>query len=233
MCAIIRKIVNQAHLTFKNQNVNHQYTPNMQKLLSLTDTLKANDVGLSEQGDALKTLPDYIRAPICHINIIESAHITVSIFIVRKGMKLPLHDHPGMTGIIKVLYGSLKITSYKAAKGCLSLAEHSSLSTIPVSKLPDVVLTPASGCQVLNPHQGNFHAVHSVDEDAAMFDILAPPYDETRECNFYREYPEEFAGKDNVFRLLQRITQPSSFYCDQLPYTGPSLEGIIDDDEEL
>lgn len=236
MCAIIKKIVRQARITFKHQD--KQYASNIDKLLALTGSLTASDVGLSSRGDTLTTLPYGRHAPICHINVLEHADVTVSIFIVRKGMKLPLHDHPGMTGVIKVLYGTLKITSYKATNGCLSLDEHSSLNIIPVTKLPDVILTSSSDCQLLTPHIGNFHTIQSVGADAAMFDILSPPYDENRECNFYREIPQENKNNDtgtntdgNCVVYLQRISQPSSFYCDQLPYTGPSIEVLSDDEE--
>lgn len=169
----------------------------------------------------------------------------MSIFIIRKGMKLPLHDHPGMTGIIKVVYGTIKITSYKARDRVLTLEEHSNLNAIPVTRLPDVVVDSSSDCQVLNPYDGNFHMLQSVGDDAAMFDILAPPYDENRECNFYREvvYSDEDDRASGSSGLtdglsegedlyLQRIPQPMSFYCDQLPYMGPSLEDLLSDEEE-
>jgi len=235
MC-VIKKIVNQAHLTFKLKHGDKRYAANLDKLVALTGSLKATDVGLSSKGDTVATHPYKLRAPICHINILESADVTISIFIIRKGMNIPLHDHPGMTGLIKVLYGTLKITSYKATDRCLSLEEHTSLNTISVEKLPDVILTPSSpGCQVLTPHIGNFHSVQSIGEDAAMFDILAPPYDENRECNFYRENEHTGVQTNGVEHAgtttLRRIYQPSSFYCDQLPYTGPRLDVVGEDDE--
>jgi len=217
----------------------HQQNPQLQQLIALTNNIKAADVGLPDEAATLRRLLFRLNAPICHINIMDSPRFTMSIFIIRKGMKLPLHDHPGMTGIIKVLYGTIKITSYRARgrDNALTLDEHSNLMEIPVTRHPDVIVDPSSDCQVLTPYVGNFHTLQSVGDDAAMFDILAPPYDEQRECNFYHEVPtvdvcgEDGATGTDVF--LQRIPQPPSFYCDQLDYMGPSLEGFALADERV
>ena len=84
-----------------------------------------------------------------------------------------------------------------------------------------------------------------MDEDAAMFDILAPPYDEQRECNFYREISKPPSPRGCCARgsgesgrsgpeevVLQRIPQPATFYCDQLPYMGPCLDDVMSADED-
>ena len=233
MCAIINKITTQAFRTFRYRDKNC-YASNFEKLLTLTQGLNATDVGLSPNGDDLLISPYELSAPVCHVNIMESAPFSIGIFIIRKGMELPLHDHPGMTGIVKVLYGTLKITSYKATKGALTLEEHSTLNKIPVTRLPDVTLTSSSDCQVLTPHIGNFHCVQSVGEDTAIFDILSPPYAENRDCHYYREVflshkDECFDLEDNIENscmqsYLIRISQPFDFYCDQLPYKGPNIE---------
>ena len=46
------------------------------------------------------------------MDIAEFAEFTVGVFLVPKGQRLPLHDHPGMTVMSKVLYGTLAITSF-------------------------------------------------------------------------------------------------------------------------
>ncbi|KAL1449677.1 hypothetical protein WDU94_002162 [Cyamophila willieti] len=52
------------------------------------------------------------RAPVTYIQIFENELVTLGVFVIREGNKLPLHNHPLMHGIIKVLAGTLNITSY-------------------------------------------------------------------------------------------------------------------------
>ena len=128
--------------------LNRQH-PQLDKLISIANKMTAADVGLPHKGDTLRKLPYRFTAPICHMNILESRHFTMSVFIIRKGQQLPLHDHPGMTGVIKVLYGTINITSYAASgSDSLTLEQHANLDTIPSIRHPDVVLDPSSGCQV-------------------------------------------------------------------------------------
>jgi len=246
MCAIINKIVKQASHTFRFGSSN-PCGSHLEKLIRLTKSLKATDVGLSPNGDdialASALYEQDLLAPVCHINLLKTEQFSFGIFIIRKGMALPLHDHPGMTGIVKVLYGTLKVTSYKAKDGPLSMEEHSTLNRIPVTRLPDVTLTSSSDCQVLTPHVGNFHFVQSMGDDTAIFDILAPPYSDSdnRDCHYYKEmylstendcFGSELRVDDrNLQPYLIRVDQPYDFYCDQIPYVGPSIEIDYEDDE--
>ena len=40
--------------------------------------------------------------PFIYTEIVEDRQLQISIFYIKKGYHLPLHDHPGMYGIIKV-----------------------------------------------------------------------------------------------------------------------------------
>ena len=42
------------------------------------------------------------RAPVIYMLLYENPDVTVCVFILRKGNKMPMHDHPGMRGILKV-----------------------------------------------------------------------------------------------------------------------------------
>jgi len=232
MCAIINKLANQAARTFRYNNAK-TYSVNLDKLVKLTQCLKPTDIGLSPNGDDLSISPNPLFAPVCHVNIFECEYFTFGVFIIRKGMSLPLHDHPGMTGIVKVLYGTIKVIAYEAIEGPLTLDEHSNLKKIPVRRLPDKLITSASDCQVLKSHDRNFHCVQTVGEDAAIFDILSPPYSQTRQCHYFKDLflSHQNGGFDllrdedgNSFQYLLRVPQPYDFYCDQLPYKGPEID---------
>ncbi len=59
--------------------------------------IKAEDVNLTPPSRERR--PSYPgAAPVTHVNIIECPYFSMAVFIVSKGRRLPLHDHPGMYG---------------------------------------------------------------------------------------------------------------------------------------
>jgi cysteamine dioxygenase len=59
--------------------------------------ITAQDVNLSPPSkDRRSSYPG--AAPVTHVNIIECPYFSMAVFIVSRGRKLPLHDHPGMYG---------------------------------------------------------------------------------------------------------------------------------------
>lgn len=54
-----------------------------------------------------KSVLDYVStqpAPMCVMDILENKDITIAIFILKHGVMMPMHDHPGMHGLLKVKY---------------------------------------------------------------------------------------------------------------------------------
>ena len=55
--------------------------------------------------EELDTKPKYLSTNShVHSKILDSKYFHFDIFYVKKGHKLPLHDHPGMVGIMKVSF---------------------------------------------------------------------------------------------------------------------------------
>ncbi|XP_071528075.1 regucalcin-like isoform X2 [Panulirus ornatus] len=46
------------------------------------------------------------------MQIYEDNDVTICIFILKRGVRLPLHDHPGMYGLLKVVHGCVSVQSY-------------------------------------------------------------------------------------------------------------------------
>lgn len=72
---------------------------NFDKLKELLNQITAEDVGID------KKVLNYVRyqcAPMCVMDLFENDDITIAIFILRHGITLPMHDHPGMHGLLKV-----------------------------------------------------------------------------------------------------------------------------------
>ena len=63
------------------------------------NTLKASDINLDVPEKPVQNDSKIFGAPVSYINIYESKYFTVGVFILRNGVSIPLHDHPGMHGI--------------------------------------------------------------------------------------------------------------------------------------
>uniref|UniRef100_A0A1I7WCR1 2-aminoethanethiol dioxygenase n=1 Tax=Heterorhabditis bacteriophora TaxID=37862 RepID=A0A1I7WCR1_HETBA len=90
-------------------------------------------------------------APVLYTAVFESSIIHASIFgFSRAHEVIPLHDHPQMHGFIKVLRGSLKVTSF-------SFLDHSGKHWSGQNKVrfeEERVVTSKDGCIHLQPFKG-------------------------------------------------------------------------------
>eukprot|EP00300_Choanocystis_sp_HF-7_P042131 c8901_g1_i1.p1 GENE.c8901_g1_i1~~c8901_g1_i1.p1 ORF type:complete len:223 (+),score=19.66 c8901_g1_i1:57-725(+) len=108
-------------------------------------------------------------------HIFEDRHVSIGIFLLPRHACMPLHDHPNMTVLTMCLFGAARIKSY-------DIADDPS-STHNGYFVDDRVLRQG---QIItcHPHERNLHSIESI-ENFAMLDIILPPYDEERACQFY------------------------------------------------
>lgn len=129
---------------------------------------------------------------------------------------MPLHDHPNMCGMLKVISGRLKVQSYSRL---------SPNDEVLVQAENVKILTESSEASVLLPDVGNYHELTALDgRHAAFYDILSPPYSEEdeRHCTFYRKIKVDDSGNNVIFRLIKTRT-PSHYFCDTLNYEQPDF----------
>lgn len=196
-------------------------------LKALLDKTTSSDVDLHPRfmTESLWERPN--KAPVTYIDIYEDSEVSMGIFILKPGMKLPLHNHPQMHGLIKVIGGRVKITSYSLNTDKTKEIDKRNpgmTKFLTVERCPEIFVDTTDGCCVLEPDKRNLHEVESVGGPAAFIDILAPPYETiipgvgVRKCSYFRILRE--VGP-NVFRL-QEICSPN-WWTDSYPYTGPEL----------
>lgn len=98
----------QALKTFSGrQNNTYKLCPNnFEKLKYLMNNITADDVKVDK---GILDIVEKQDAPMGVINIYENNDITIAVFLLKHGVTLPMHDHPGMHGLLKV-NNQIKIT---------------------------------------------------------------------------------------------------------------------------
>ena len=150
-----------------------------------------------------------------YIGVYENCDVSVGIFIVAAKTGLPLHNHPGMHGILKVVHGTLKVSSFdriphfdvndqthipKSLQSRLDLIEKGFIVPVTESNTSNASITPQMPPLILGPTTDNFHRIYNAsDQPAAFVDILSPPYNhrglelakegdsQVRECEYFKE----------------------------------------------
>jgi hypothetical protein len=140
-------------------------------------------------------------------------------FLLPKGTVIPLHDHPDMTVLSKVLKGCIRIRSFSAVvrsrQGCNDSEAEKNDEDILVRLEFQAEKFETDDPWYLTPSHGNYHEITALS-DCILFDVLFPPYndeddvpfDDTdsesksgtygshdhRECTFYNATPSSPAS---------------------------------------
>lgn len=238
MTSIVQRIARQALATYRNpprfgEGAGKSFPENYSKLKSLMTEVRAADLKLvPRRADGISTgvsapTPAYLHGvpPVTYMHICETDHFSMGVFLLKSGASIPLHDHPGMHGMLKVMYGKVRISCFDRLDP---------LDATPAGALRRSVLrstgefTEESGPCLLSPDRDNLHQIDAVDGPTAFLDILAPPYDpdDGRDCHYYRVMKEaevKHAEQKEKEVWLMEISQPPEFWCGGEPYPGPEI----------
>ena len=150
-------------------------------------------------------IDDVQRPGACtYLGIVENDEYSIAAFVLQPGARIPLHDHPGMTVLSKVVRGSLQVTSFDV--GADGKARRSSS-----------IMTSADGPAALFPCVNNVHEFRAGADGACVLDVIVPPYDEDagRACHYF----EAVSLRGGVFELRE-IPEPADFECLGAVYQG-------------
>lgn len=113
----------------------------------------------------------------------------MGVFCFPAGATLPLHDHPEMVVLSKLLYGSVRVRSYDwVAAPPRSAARKCGLARVVAA---DEVRRAPGEASVLFPRSGgNLHAFTAMTP-CAILDVLTPPYSEEhgRPSTYFTDVP--------------------------------------------
>lgn len=122
------------------------------------DALTAEAISIPYTNESVLERP----GPIGYHGVYSDAQLSIGIFVLPAGAAIPLHDHPAMTVLSKILYGSLRVTSYDMPEEGPTAAKRRSPFDLGGRRLrcapPQhrVVSAPAPTLR-LDPLRGNIH----------------------------------------------------------------------------
>ncbi|XP_068681281.1 2-aminoethanethiol dioxygenase-like [Montipora capricornis] len=242
MAALIQRVARQALSTFRAEET-AAFSSNFDRLKKLLDAITAEDIMLVVSNSKEQSNGTFSKAPATHMSIFECQFFTLAVFILKKGCSIPLHDHPGMFGLCKVVCGQVTIVSYDVQtepplNGKMDgfpknqLHPHFKRRAMRCKKSMQTLDKNSETC-VLTPTSNNYHSIHNSGVGPTAFiDILAPPYENGRDCTYFRESnlssnkvsPIEI---DNSDSWIIEIPPPRDFFCDTQPYKGPPVNREI------
>eukprot|EP01113_Clastostelium_recurvatum_P043212 TRINITY_DN7100_c0_g1_i2.p1 TRINITY_DN7100_c0_g1~~TRINITY_DN7100_c0_g1_i2.p1 ORF type:complete len:274 (+),score=82.26 TRINITY_DN7100_c0_g1_i2:42-824(+) len=195
MAGRLQHILNIARKVFSNPIAPGRFsTAGIDDLRHLIDQLTPHDVGITPVDIKYNKLTAILHGTpkVHYIPLHECADFTMGVFSLPMSSSIPMHDHPGMTVLSKLLYGKLRVRA-------LDWLPHKNLTDIQLTTKPkharmgrvvqdNAIITNMSPTSVALPEHSNVHSFSAM-QASAIFDILAPPYNDAadRSCNYYRE----------------------------------------------
>lgn len=213
--------------------------PNCTRLIDACSHLKAEQVPFDQK----KYEPIYASAQVTggYMSLFETDSISMGIFSVRAGNRLPLHDHREMYGLIRVLTGQIEVQSYslcaeqpvepdRSLLHQLSDPAEADLLLCAIVHEPVVLNADRTDVAMLTPHERNFHEIRAIPSSAgfgaAFLDILSPPYSNQRDCNYFQVIGKQHCAQlgSEIAWILPLDCAPADFATMKLPYEGPPLK---------
>ncbi|EFA86026.1 hypothetical protein PPL_01259 [Heterostelium album PN500] len=177
------------------------------------DQLTLEDLNIDDQTDLTSNKLLYLNPayktpygyPISYYPLLENKSFTLSIFAMPRGSTIPLHSHPHMQILSKMLYGSITIDSFEQLQENEKDNNNETKTTTVGSINSNInTTTPQSqsisaiyrGRQVMTKENCRsflspdsvLHRFRSLESSSAILELLFPPYEyPQRNCTYYRE----------------------------------------------
>lgn len=248
MSALFARVFRQARVTFEHTSVTDpKFVPNLYALRQLVDQLTLADIGLDGSLLSTETFQQPEKAPCTYVGVFENDRFAMSVFVLRENYTMPLHDHPRMHGLLRVVSGAVQICSFSELARRETAEEWAEGGAgqrhVLVAAEPEKIISSSLGdCAMLTPTERNFHEITAIGGPAAFFDILSPPYNIASQPQYYfyrkvpvprhlaemeppgsTDKPSALQDDERPRYVLETIPNPDHYYCDTEHYNVPEF----------
>lgn len=152
----------------------------LESCLEIMNRLTLQHIGLSTHG--VESVTGHSRC----MQIISTPAFDMTVFVLPANAIIPLHDHPNMFVLSKVLHGELQVTSFNR---CSHDHENQQLSSFPAVRTLKCCKFADDDAWMLTPTDGNIHEFRTT-MPTAVFEVITPPYSwPERPCSYYSAEP--------------------------------------------
>ncbi|KAH7661569.1 Cysteine oxygenase/2-aminoethanethiol dioxygenase protein [Dioscorea alata] len=163
------------------------------KIRFLLDTMSLEDVGLCSDMLPFKSRSSSNGTPrITYKTAYKCDNFSLCILLLPPGAVIPLHNHPGMTVLSKLLVGSMHIKAYDWVDPVRVVDSEAPSTKLRLARLVvDSVFAAPCKSSILFPTTGGNIHTFVASTSCVVLDVLGPPYlnEDGRDCTYYKEHP--------------------------------------------
>ncbi|GEM_PF-2173500 len=131
--------------------------------------------------------------------LVKSGRLDGGILNIDQTQMIPLHDHPGATGMVRVISGETEVWQFERLGEDIHKPGKAELRLVARQ-----ILRPGDTATI-TPDNGNIHALRSVSNECRMLDFFIPPFDRAQ-LLYYEPTDENWFGKEHVScRAIPRV----------------------------
>jgi len=132
----------------------------------------------------------------------RESSIKGGLLTIEQSQDVPLHDHPGATGMVRILSGEVEVWQFDRSA---AVSKTEGLAVL--ERVTHRVMRPGD-IAILSPDRGNIHALRARTKECSILDYFIPPYGRS-ERTWYQ--PVDNAWHEEL-RITCRPVAENDFY---------------------